>query len=75
MIVDRRIGNINALRRRAPTRAPVPRDIRGHTRTLAAPGADATAILSPPRDIANWRHRALFFRDPEGNVIELYAEI
>jgi len=33
------------------------------------------AILSPPRDIANWRHRALFFRDPEGNVIELYAEI
>jgi catechol 2,3-dioxygenase-like lactoylglutathione lyase family enzyme len=33
------------------------------------------AILSPPRDIPNWRHRALFFRDPEGNVIELYAEI
>jgi len=33
------------------------------------------AILSPPRDIANWRHRALFFRDPEGNVVELYAEI
>ena len=33
------------------------------------------AILSPPRDVANWRHRALFFRDPEGNLIELYAEI
>ena len=33
------------------------------------------AILSPPRDITNWRHRALFFRDPEGNVVELYAEI
>jgi glyoxylase I family protein len=32
-------------------------------------------ILSPPRDIATWRHRALFFRDPEGNVVELYAEI
>jgi glyoxylase I family protein len=33
------------------------------------------AILSPPRHIASWRHRALFFRDPEGNVLELYAEI
>ena len=32
------------------------------------------AILSPPREIPNWRHRALFFRDPEGNVVELYAE-
>jgi len=33
------------------------------------------AILSPPLEIADWRHRALFFRDPEGNVVELYAEI
>jgi catechol 2,3-dioxygenase-like lactoylglutathione lyase family enzyme len=33
------------------------------------------AILSPPKDLAGWRHRTLFFRDPEGNVIELYAEI
>ena len=33
------------------------------------------AILSPPRDVANWRQRALFFRDPEGNVVEIYAEI
>jgi glyoxylase I family protein len=32
-------------------------------------------ILSPPRDIPCWHHRALFFRDPEGNVIELYAEV
>ena len=32
-------------------------------------------ILSPPRDIAGWRHRALFFRDPEDNVIEIYAEV
>ena len=32
-------------------------------------------ILSPPRDILSWRHRALFFRDPEGNVLEIYAEV
>jgi glyoxylase I family protein len=32
-------------------------------------------ILSPPRDIPSWHHRALFFRDPEDNVIELYAEV
>ena len=28
--------------------------------------AKGVAILSPPRDIPSWRHRALFFRDPEG---------
>ena len=32
-------------------------------------------ILSPPRDIARFRHRAIFFSDPEGNVVELYAEV
>ena len=32
-------------------------------------------IVGPPRELAAWRHRALFFRDPEGNSIELYAEI
>lgn len=32
-------------------------------------------ILSPPKDLPNWRHRTLFFRDPEGNIIEVYAEI
>jgi lactoylglutathione lyase len=37
--------------------------------------SNGVTILSPPRDIAGWRHRALFFRDPEGNVVELYAEI
>ena len=29
-------------------------------------------VLSPPRDLPNWRHRTLFFRDPEGNIIEIY---
>jgi len=32
-------------------------------------------ILSPPKDLPNWRHRTLFFRDPEGNIIEIYAEL
>ncbi|HTE40906.1 MAG TPA: VOC family protein, partial [Steroidobacteraceae bacterium] len=33
-------------------------------------------ILSPPREIAGgFGHRAVFFRDPEGNVIEFYAEV
>ncbi len=39
---------------------------------LSAKGVE---MLGPPRDIPAWRHRALFFRDPEGNVIEIYAEV
>lgn len=39
---------------------------------LAAAGVD---LLGPPRDIPAWGHRAIFFRDPEGNVIEIYAEV
>lgn len=39
---------------------------------LVAKGVD---MLGPPRDIPAWRHRALFFRDSEGNVIEIYAEV
>ena len=31
-------------------------------------------IVRPPTDIPSWRHRTLFFRDPEDNVIEIYAE-
>lgn len=41
----------------------------------AALVAQGVPILSPPKDLPAWRHRTLFFRDPEGNVIELYAEI
>ncbi|MEI7871473.1 MAG: VOC family protein [Alphaproteobacteria bacterium] len=37
--------------------------------------AKGVEMMSPPRDIPAWRHRALFFRDPEGNVIEIYAEV
>jgi catechol 2,3-dioxygenase-like lactoylglutathione lyase family enzyme len=41
----------------------------------AALQTSGVTILSPPRDILAWRHRALFFRDPEGNVLEIYAEV
>lgn len=31
-------------------------------------------IVDPPRD-QEFGHRTLFFRDPEGNVLEIYAEL
>ena len=37
--------------------------------------AKGVTILNPPMDLPDWRHRTLFFRDTEGNVIEIYAEI
>ncbi len=36
--------------------------------------ARGVAVLDPPRDQA-WRHRTLFFADPEGNLLEIYAEL
>jgi len=36
--------------------------------------AHGVTILRGPTEIASWRHRTVFFRDPEGNVIEIYAE-
>ncbi len=39
--------------------------------TLAERGV---AIVSPPTD-QSFGHRTLFFRDPDGNVLEIYAEI
>lgn len=35
---------------------------------------DGVAILSPPTNQA-WGHRTLFFRDPDGNLLEIYADI
>ena len=32
------------------------------------------AIVGEPKDQL-WGHRTLFFRDPDGNVLEIYAEI
>ena len=37
-------------------------------------GAAGVAIESGPAD-QPWGHRTLFFRDPDGNVLEIYAEI
>ena len=31
-------------------------------------------IFEPPRD-QDYGHRTLFFKDPEGNILEIYAEI
>ena len=36
--------------------------------------AKGIPILRPPTDLPDWRHRTLFFRDPEDNIIEIYAE-
>lgn len=36
--------------------------------------AKGVPILQPPTDLPNWRHRTVFFRDPEHNLIEIYAE-
>ncbi|WP_162915179.1 VOC family protein [Desertibaculum subflavum] len=36
--------------------------------------AQGVPILRGPTDVPKFRHRTLFFRDPEDNVIEIYAE-
>jgi catechol 2,3-dioxygenase-like lactoylglutathione lyase family enzyme len=36
--------------------------------------AKGVPILREPTDLPNWRHRTLFFRDPEDTIIEIYAE-
>lgn len=36
--------------------------------------ARGVRILRGPTDLPDWRHRTLFFRDPEDNIIEIYAE-
>src|SRR6266704_2080565 len=36
--------------------------------------AKGVPVLREPTDLPDWRHRTLFFRDPEDNIIEIYAE-
>ena len=36
--------------------------------------ARGVELLGPPTD-QPWGHRTVFFRDPDGNVLEIYAEI
>ena len=62
----------------APGTAAVQFAFRVPLRALDACHAELLAkgipILQPPTDLPNWRHRTLFFRDPEDNVVEIYAE-
>lgn len=37
--------------------------------------ARGVPIVREPTDIPRARHRTLFFRDPEGNLLEIYAEL
>jgi catechol 2,3-dioxygenase-like lactoylglutathione lyase family enzyme len=36
--------------------------------------AKGVSIIRGPTDLPAWRHRTVFFRDPENNVIEIYGE-
>ena len=36
--------------------------------------AKGIPIIRVPTDLPEWRHRTLFFRDPEDNIVEIYAE-
>ncbi len=36
--------------------------------------AKGVPILRGPTDLPDWRHRTLFFSDPEKNILEIYAE-
>ncbi len=83
--VNLRVGSsILALRRRR-TDVPVPLDgvaqlsfrvppsrLDACQRELAAHGVE---IERGPVDLPSWGHRALFFRDPDGNLLEIYAEV
>jgi lactoylglutathione lyase len=40
----------------------------------AALRADGVAIVSPATD-QRWGHRTMFFRDPDGNLLEIYADL
>jgi catechol 2,3-dioxygenase-like lactoylglutathione lyase family enzyme len=40
----------------------------------AALRADGVTIVSPSTD-QRWGHRTMFFRDPDGNLLEIYADI
>lgn len=43
-------------------------------RCAAALGAKGVTLIEPPTDHA-FGHRTVFFRDPDGNVLEIYAEL
>jgi catechol 2,3-dioxygenase-like lactoylglutathione lyase family enzyme len=43
-------------------------------RCAAALEARGVKLIAPPTDHP-WGHRTIFFRDPDGNVLEIYAEL
>jgi len=48
-----------------------PEDVDACAETLAVRGV---TIAAPPTD-QPWGHRTVFFRDPDGNVLEIYADL
>ena len=86
--IEYRVGeNTLALARPSRTAADVPTPNGSASLQLAfrvaAPDVDrcadelvrrGVALLSPPTDQA-FGHRTLFFRDPDGNLLEVFAEI
>lgn len=48
-----------------------PSEVDACAKELAGHGVE---IVSPPTD-RDFGHRTLFFRDPDGNLLEMYAEI
>ena len=80
-------GNTLALARPSRTAgdAPVPAGTASLQLAFKVPVADVdrcaeeltqkgVAMLSPPTNLP-FGHRALFFRDPDGNLLEIYAEL
>lgn len=51
-------------------RVPPPAVDAWHTELVAR----GVPIVREPTDVPAWRHRTLFFRDPEDNIVEIYAE-
>lgn len=47
-----------------------PTDVADARTLLTDKGVTVSDVVDQP-----WSHRTLFFRDPDGNVIEIYAEI
>ena len=80
-------GNTLALARPSRTAGdtPVPAQTAALQLAFKVPVADVdrcseeltqkgVAMLSPPTNLP-FGHRALFFRDPDGNLLEIYAEL
>ena len=48
-----------------------PTEVDDYHRHLLAKGVE---ILDPPKDQV-WGHRTVYFADPEGNLLEIYADL